>query len=272
MNNIRKINKIPYSIYDNFIRIITSQDFQQKTQMSISVSLEFYRVMVSSLLIIFVPHICGDHICAIQETVHNNDLNYTIGLIINYITFASFIIMYICEIRREEKLIKLLEVNNKISTDNVSVGKRFSVLSEAKQRKLFLIDKHYKYISYSVMGIYSTNIIASAIAISEYSLGNQTMLFFVTNILFMITKLSNVYIIINTEKNVFFSAYLNTKVQFNDIDPRELSKIDKRRSIEMYTQHIANTGGRNLLEKDKIKFLEEGGFMFIDSSDSSDED
>jgi hypothetical protein len=180
--------------------------------------------------------------------------------------------MYICEIRREEKLIKLLEVNNTISTDSASVGKRFSILSEAKQRKLFMIHKHYKYISYFVMALYCANIFVSGIAINEYSLGNQTILFFMTNILFMLTKLSNVYIIINTEPNVFLSAYLNTKVQFNDIDPREICKIEKRRSIEMYTQQIAATGGRNLLEKDRIKFLEEGGFIFIDSSDSSDED
>ena len=121
------------------------------------------------------------------------------------------------------------------------------------------------------MVIYCANIIISGIAINEYSLGNQTILFFLTNILFMITKLSNVYIIINTDKNIFFSAYLNTKVQFNDIDPREMQKIEKRRSIEALTMHIAASGGRNLIEKPKIKFLEEGGFKFLDSSDSDEE-
>lgn len=262
---------IPFTIYEYFIKIITSQDFQQKLQMSISVTLEFYRVLVSSLLVIFVPHSCGDHICTIQETVHYENTKYTTGLITNYITFGSFILMYICEIRREEKLIKLLEVNNKISTDNISIGKRLDILPEVKKTTLFNIDKHYKYISYFVMFMYAVNIISSGIAINEYSLGNQTILFFVTNILFMITKLSNVYIIINTEKNIFFSAYLNTKVQFNDIDPREVQKISKRRSIEVLTLHIAETGGRNLLEKPKIKFLEQGGFKFIDSSDSDEE-
>jgi hypothetical protein len=41
----------------------------------------------------------------------------------------------------------------------------------------------------------------------------------------MISKLTNILGIINTEKNIFFSAYLNTKVQFNDLDPREIEKL-----------------------------------------------
>jgi hypothetical protein len=68
---------IPFTIYEYFIKIVTSQDFQQKLQMSISVTLEFYRVLVSSLLVIFVPHSCGDHICTIQETVHYEKTKYT---------------------------------------------------------------------------------------------------------------------------------------------------------------------------------------------------
>jgi hypothetical protein len=39
------------------------------------------------------------------------------------------------------------------------------------------------------MFMYAVNIVSSGIAINEYSLGNQTILFFVTNILFMITKI-----------------------------------------------------------------------------------
>ena len=33
------------------------------------------------------------------------------------------------------------------------------------------------------------------------------------------SKLNDVFSIVNTDKNIFFSAYLKRKVQFNDIDP-----------------------------------------------------
>jgi hypothetical protein len=263
--------KIKLTIYEYCRQIISSQDFQQQTNMIISVSLELYRVMISSLLIIFVPQKCDDHVCSLMENLHSENDIYFVGLIINYITCVSFIIMYMFEMRREEKLIKLLEVNNTISTDNDSVGKRLDIFTEEKRQKLFSVDRYYQNASYSVMLIYAVNILFSGIVINEYSLGNQTLVIFLTNLLFMITKLSNVYIIINTEKNIFFSAYLNTKVQFNDIDPHEVEKIEKRNSINAYTLQIAKTGDRNLMEKNKVKMLESGGFYILESS-SSDND
>ena len=265
MKNIIEIQK---SIYEYSVKTITSQDFQQKTTMIISVSLELYRVMISSLLLIFVPQKCDDHICSLVENLNEDNIIYSTGLYINYITFLFFIIMYICEMRREEKLIKLLEVNNTISTDNESVGRRLDMFSEDKKKHLFDIDNQYQYASYSVMCIYCVNIILSGIIINEYSLGNQTLIIFLTNILFMISKLSNVYIIINTEKNIFFSAYMNTKVQFNDIDPREIKKIEKRNSLDLINKDICESGGWNLMKKNRIKMLSEGGFEIISSSDS----
>jgi hypothetical protein len=91
-------------------------------------------------------------------------------------------------------------------------------------------------------------------------------------ILFMITKLSNVYIIVNTDKNIFLSAYLNTKVQFNDIDPHEILKIDRRRSVEHNIEEIKNTRGFCLIEKTRIKLLDAGGFEIENSSSDSDSD
>jgi hypothetical protein len=87
--------------------------------------------------------------------------------------------------------------------------------------------------------------------IYDRSLGNQTLMNFVTNILFMVSKMTNVIGIINTDKNVFFSAYLNTKVQFNDIDPREVEKI-KRLSLKEIDFSAC-----------KFEMLDGGGFSFI---------
>jgi hypothetical protein len=35
----------------------------------------------------------------------------------------------------------------------------------------------------------------------------------------MVTKLADVHSNVNTEKNVFYSAYLKGKIQYNDVDP-----------------------------------------------------
>lgn len=250
--------------------IIYRQDFQQHLTMTMNLSLELYRVMISSLLIVFVPQQCDDHVCVFMENnASRNQMSY-IALVINYITMISLLIMYICEIRREEKLIKVLEVNNTISTDNESVGKCLELLDTAKKEKIFSIDLYYQITSYIAIAIYVINIVVSGVALQQTSLGNQTTIIFLTNLLFMINKFSNVYIIINTDKNIFFSAYLNTKVQFNDIDPRELNKIEKRQSIQQYVYNIEKTRGFCLIEKPKINFLNTGGFIIDMSSSESD--
>lgn len=258
MEQIRQIEHIPVTVYETIYQTITSQDFQQKTNMIISVSIELYRVMVSSLLIIFIPQSCDDHICTLYENMNDTDKHCRIGIIINWITVSAFIIMYFTEIRREYKLIKLLEVNNTISTDNESVGIRIEIFPEYKKKQLFQVDKHYQYASIFVTLLFIVNTIYSWQIIYARSLGNQTLLNFVTNILFMISKLTNVVGIINTDKNIFFSAYLNTKIQFNDIDPRETIKIKR--------QTISYNDGRELSYR--VEMLESGGFQIIEEYSS----
>ena len=38
-------------------------------------------------------------------------------------------------------------------------------------------------------------------------------------------KIYDVYVNVNTEENVFYSAYLKTKVQYNDVDPNKRIEI-----------------------------------------------
>jgi hypothetical protein len=63
------------------------------------------------------------------------------------------------------------------------------------------------------------NTILSGFVVYEYYLDSQTTSTYITNILFMVTKLLDVHSNVNTEKNVFYSAYLKGKVQYNDVDP-----------------------------------------------------
>jgi hypothetical protein len=241
------VTYIPNTCYQIVYNTLTNQDFQQKTIMVISVSLELYRVMVSSLLLLFIPQKCNDHVCSLNENLSETEIQYKNGFILIYITTKAFVLLYATEIRREEKLIKLLEVNPNISTDNESVGKRIEVFQEYKKKQLYHVDLQYQITSYLIMCIFIINTLYSWRVIYSHSLGNQTVLNFVTNILFMISKLSNVLVIINTDKHVFFSAYLNTKVQFNDIDPREIIKIQKQIKPEECQEDI------------NIQLLEDGG-------------
>ena len=44
----------------------------------------------------------------------------------------------------------------------------------------------------------------------------------------MIQKMADVYVTVNTERNVFYSAYLKGKIQYNDVDKdKKMPVIEK---------------------------------------------
>jgi hypothetical protein len=52
------------------------------------------------------------------------------------------------------------------------------------------------------------------------------MTVFFTNILLMGLKVADVFSIANTSKNIFYSAYLKNRVQYNDVDPDKIQLAD----------------------------------------------
>ncbi len=199
--------------------ILKNQDLMQKIGMVPTVLMELYKVMVSSFLILFVPQKCGDHVCSLNENmVVENDL-YTAGLVINFITMFSFLVFYFIEVKRENRLISYLDVNSTKASDNDSVGKVLEILPVDKRENIIYLDKNYQRVGWFVLGMFMLNTIISGFVVYEYYLDNQTTSTYITNILFMVTKLGDIYAITNTEQNIFYSAYLKNKLQYNDVDP-----------------------------------------------------
>ena len=85
-------------------------------------------------------------------------------------------------------------------------------------KQIYESDRYYQLSSYIGTFIYILNIIFSAIIVSNFYAGRQTLSTFITYVLFMMMKLYSVYTITSTEKNIFYSAYMKTNIQFNDID------------------------------------------------------
>jgi len=209
-------------IFDNEKKIIQTQDFNQKISVFIYVLFELYRVIISTLLIVFVPQNCNGNLCLISQNLSSTNIFYSIGLIINFFTLFIYLIFYFIEILRELKIIKYLDVNPSLANDNDIVEKNIMPLSKQsnKLNKIYLIDNIYQKLGIGCLGLFIINSIISGIIISKYVLGNQTWSSFFTNISFMLTKLYHIYILAKSEKNIFYSAYLLQKVQFNDIDEK----------------------------------------------------
>jgi hypothetical protein len=57
-------------------------------------------------------------------------------------------------------------------------------------------------------------------------------------------KVTDVYSTVNTKKNIFYSAYLKNKVQFNDVDPDKIQDIESPKVEEL--------DGSNPVEEPKL--------------------
>jgi hypothetical protein len=198
---------------------LDDQDFMQKSGASVTVILELYRVLVSAFLILFVPQKCDDHVCTYSENMVLENELYSTGLVFNFYTMVLLATMYTVEIKRENRLITYLEVNKEVPCDNESVENALKMLPEDRREAILNLDKWYQRLGYTSIATYLVNVILSGFVVYEYYLDGQTTTTFITNVLFMLSKLSDVYANVNTEKNVFYSAYLKSKVQFNDVDP-----------------------------------------------------
>ena len=221
------------SIMDMIKEKQNDQDFNQKMGVASTLVLELYRVLMGAMLVIFVPQKCGDNICSAIQNIERDDTLSQSAFSFNIITALSFLALYFVEVKRENKMINYLEVNRFTPVDNESVGDALEKLAVNKKQKIWDYDGYYKITGYASTIAFSINAILSFIVVSNNYLDSKTLTVFLTNILLMGLKVADVFSTVNTKKNIFYSAYLKNKVQYNDVDPdKVIMDADEESKVE----------------------------------------
>ena len=210
------------SIMDIIKEKQNDQDFNQKIGVATTLVLELYKVLMGAMLVIFVPQKCGSVMCSISQNIERTDALSQSALSFNIITALSFLALYFVEVKRENKMINYLEVNRFTPVDNESVGEALEKLDVAKKQKIWDYDGYYQKSGYISTVAFTLNAILSFIVVYDNYLDSKTITVFLTNILLMGLKVADVFSTVNTKKNVFYSAYLKNKVQYNDVDPDKI--------------------------------------------------
>ena len=153
------------------------------------------------------------------------------------VTFLSFLVLYAAELKRENGLIELLEVNVNKARDNSSVGLELMRLSEEKRMVLKNNRQNYNNSGKVSSLLFLVNTLFSAINLYQYQTGSKTMTVFMTNVMFTATKLGNIFSIVGADENVFFSSYMVRKVQFNDVDPHAIEDNKETSEEESAESH-----------------------------------
>jgi hypothetical protein len=213
------------SIMDMIREKQNDQDFNQKIGVATTLVLELYKVLMGALLVIFVPQKCGTEICSVTQNIQRDDTLSRAALSFNIITALSFLALYFVEVKRENKMINYLEVNRFTPVDNESVGEALEKLDVAKKQKIWDFDGYYQKCGYISTTAFTLNAILSFIVVYDNYLDSKTLTVFLTNILLMGLKVADVFSTVNTKKNVFYSAYLKNKVQYNDVDPDKVEEL-----------------------------------------------
>lgn len=229
METEQVVNPTPEPIKDScckrLLAKVSDQDFTQKFNASVTFVLELYRVLMGAMLLMFVPQKCDDHSCSLTELMFTDaGAAYDANYVINFFTIGSFLLLYVVEFRREHKMIDYLDVNPKFASDNTSVGNALMLLPEKRRNIILSLDHNYQRATYLSMFFFVVNTIFSGCSVYDKYLDSKTTSVFFTNIIFLAMKLIDANALANTETNIFYSAYLKNRVQYNYVDPDKIAE------------------------------------------------
>ena len=230
--------------------MLESQDCKQMMNMSTTLLLEVYRVLMGTLLIFVVPQDCNGEACTMQERFHFNDGYSQFSIGFNFFTLFAFLMLYVVEVKREHKMITYLEVNRFKPRDNEAVGEALELLHPDRLKTLLNYDKTYMHAGYACIATYILNTAFSLGVIGQRVLNSTTYTVLLTNILFMGSKLANVYEVAHTKPNVFLSSYLTRKIQYNDVDPDKVENRDVEKNSESFNESVSTNEDRELVNSD----------------------
>lgn len=207
--------------FGKFLDVLFDQDTQQIIGGLGILAAQLYQAVIGSLLLVFVPQSCtvgGTELCSFADRLSNVSGFYVFGVTLNFITLVTMCIMYAIESQREKYLIDHMDTSLDYANDDDEVSKRIAFLSPYVQGNIRSLSLWYQRVGYLAAIFYVVNVVISGICISDYVISSQTWSTFTTNCLAVLFKIMDVYYTISTTENIFLSAYLKTKVQFNDID------------------------------------------------------
>lgn len=192
-------------------------DTKQRISTGFSFVLEFYKILMGTFLIAFVPQSCGDHVCSLTENIQNTEPLHLASNITNLAAFISVLVFYHAELKRENWCIKYLDIDHDKPTNNLDT--EIELYPEYKIQMKGL-NEYYLNTTYVAIFMLILNFALSSVAIGYDYVGTNTLTSLISFFILVVTKVSNAYSV--GRKSVIeehaLSAYLKTAKTYNTID------------------------------------------------------
>ena len=212
-----------------------SNDMKERLKIGALWLFQSYKVIMGSMLILFVPQKCEElilsdesgsnnldeyktSICTISQNLNKkDDIFHDITLGFNFLCVGLFLITYIVELRREHWCVKNLDINHDYPDNHLD-----NIIHTKPELKKELHKRNNRYFKITTItsSIYMINLLLSSIIIYNNYVGIQAVTSYTSYVALILLKIYNsLFISYTSLKNVkALSAYITEFSSFNVFD------------------------------------------------------
>lgn len=205
-------------IFNNRVNIMKIDvDSKQRMITAFYMLLQFYKIIMGTFLVIFVPQKCGKQLCSATEQFMTTDPLRVSANACNFVTFASIGTLYFIELKRENWCIEYLDIDEQKSNTNLDTEIELYPKFKKKMNKL---NNQYIKAVYVVFVFMVVNFIVSGTVIYQKNAGSNTLTTFISFFMLVSIKLYSSYNVgaISVKDERANSAYMKTLKTYNTID------------------------------------------------------
>ena len=196
-----------------------TQDHKQRINMIFGFIVEFYKIVMGTFLMVFVPQLCDDTICSLMDNIVRDKILHIIALAFNFVSFFVLLNFYKVELKRENTCIKYLDIEPS-KPNNYLKDVIFNPVYDRIKNKIIKLNTQYLFATKLAIGFLTTNFILSAVSIGYDYAGSNTLTTILSFFLLLCIKLNTAFTIArkSVRKTRMYSSYLKTSKTFNVID------------------------------------------------------
>ena len=211
---------------DEIKQLTKDADREQMIKVYFLFIVEIFKVAMASFLALSVVQNCEGEVCSYDQNVKRESGYGNFVISVNIINVVAFAILYFFEFNREMFLIEYLDIDKR--KGDYHLPKVLNEYSDIKKR-LKKYNHAYYVATRSVLLLTAINWILSGILVIGSYYSFKTITSFVTNILLVITKLSDSHgVSKESHQNDYgLSAYIKEYTSFNVIDKDHLKEEHK---------------------------------------------
>ena len=234
---------------------MVDQDIIQRVKICGFFVLELYKITTGTLLSLFVPQKCNDHVCTITENMNNQETYHSIVIYTNYVSMLLFLSYYMVELYREEWCVRNLDVDNNYSDNHL---KQVIIKLPNLNKKIDRLNLIYYNLFNLNCFIYTINLGVSIKLLKDNYHSSATISSFCSFVLLVLMKFYGSFEVSrkSIKEDKMTSSFIKEFISFNVIDKDVLAKKNldpiefNKNQLELMDDEIKKDENKEISQND----------------------